>query len=236
MRRILWSAVGTAVGLGFVAALVARHWDESRGALADASVGWLVVALLSAAAGIVVVALGWARIVGGDRRLLVAAFFAGEIGKYVPGAIWPVVGRAEHAVRLGVPRAAAYRSVVESLLANYAAAFVVPAVFVRRVRQYLPAWVLIGGATWAVARALDPEAPLLRVAAAGVASWVAGFVAAPVPAGVGVREAAFVALAGLPAGVGAATALLARLAFVVVDSVGAVAGTAVLRTGRLSSQ
>lgn len=175
--------------------------------------------MVLAAAAIVVVALGWARIVGGDRgdrRLFVAAFFAGEIGKYVPGAVWPVVGRAEHAV--------------QSLVANYAAALVVPALFVKRVRQYLPAWVLIGGATWCVARALDPGAPVLRVGAAGIASWVVGFVAAPVPAGVGVREAAFVALAGLPAGVGAAAALLARLVFVAVDSAGAVVGTAVLRS------
>lgn len=233
MRRVL-AVVPALVGLGFVVALVARHGDESRAALADASVGWLVLAAVLAAAAIVVVALGWARIVGGDgdggdRRLFVAAFFAGEIGKYVPGAVWPVVGRAEHAVRLGVPRAAAYRSVVQSLVANYAAAFVAPAVFARRVRQYVPAWVLIGGATWCVARALDPGAPVVRVAAAGVASWVVGFVAAPVPAGVGVREAAFVALAGLPAGVGAAAALLARLVFVAVDSVGAVVGTTVLR-------
>lgn len=227
MRQAL-AVVPALAGLGFVVALVARHDDEAGDALASASPAWLVLALVLAGAGIVVVALGWARIVGGDRRLLVAAFFAGEIGKYVPGGVWPIVGRAEHAVRLGVPRGRAYRSVAESLVCFYAAAFVAPAVF-RRARQYLPAWVLIAGATCAVARALDPTAPLLRVGVAAVASWVVGFAAAPVPAGVGVREAAFVGLAGLPAGVGTATALLARLAFVAVDAVGAVVGTAAVR-------
>jgi len=224
------------VGLGFVAVLVARHRTSASAALADASFGWLVLAVPLAAAGIVVVAVGWSRIAGAP---LVAAFFAGEIGKYVPGGIWPVVGRAEHAVRVGIERKAAYRSVMVSLVAVYSAAAVValglvhPLLLVagavallhpraRPAAQYLPAWALIGTATWAVARAVDPDAEPLRIVAATAASWLAGFVAGPVPAGVGVREAAFVALAGLPAGAGAAAALLARLVFVAVDSVGAV--------------
>ena len=249
MKRAL-SVVLALAGLGFVAVLLVRHWEEAEAALADASAGWLLLALPSAAAGIVAVALGWARIVGGDRRALVAAFFAGEIGKYVPGGIWPVVGRAERAVALGVERKAAYRSVVVSLVAVYTAAGVAALSYVhplltvagalvllhprgRMAAQYLPAWVLIGAATWAVARALDPSAEPVRIFAATAASWLAGFVAGPVPAGVGVREGAFVALAGLPAGVGAAAALLARLAFVTVDSVGAV--VALSRTRPTSS-
>lgn len=233
-------SVGFALaGLGFLGALVARHWSAATAALADAELAWLLLAVPSAATGIVVVALGWSRIAGAP---LVGAFFAGEIGKYVPGGIWPVVGRAEHAVRRGVERKAAYRSVLISLIAVYAAAAAVALALVhplltavaalvllhpraRVAAQYLPAWALIGTATWAVARAVDPTAEPVRVVAATAASWLAGFVAGPVPAGVGVREAAFVALAGLPAGAGAAAALLARLVFVAVDAVGAVLAT-----------
>lgn len=247
VKRVL-SIVPAVVGLGFVVVLVARQWDETRRALADAQPGWLLAGVALAGAGIVWVAVGWARILGADdRSRFVAAFFAGEIGKYVPGGIWPIVGRAEHAVRLGIPRRTAYRSVLVSLVAVYAAAGAAVGVMgaalmdrrlgiaaavvvslvavlpvVRHVTWYLPAWALIAGATWCTARAVDPGAPVGRVAFAALVSWIVGFVAGPVPAGVGVREGVFVALCGLPAGVGAAAALLARLAFVSVDSVGAV--------------
>ena len=46
-------------------------------------------------------------------------YFVGEIGKYVPGGIWPVVGRAELARRGGHPRSGAYASVALSLGALY---------------------------------------------------------------------------------------------------------------------
>jgi uncharacterized membrane protein YbhN (UPF0104 family) len=62
-------------------------------------------------------------------------------------------------------------------------------------------------------------------------SWVVGFVLVPVPGGVGVREAAFVALVGggVPSGVRATIAIVARLVFMLVDALGAVLGGAVVR-------
>jgi uncharacterized membrane protein YbhN (UPF0104 family) len=86
---------------------------------------------------------------------------------------------------------------------------------------HIPAWLMIGGATWLVARAFDPSPPIAGVVFAAVLSWVVGFVAIPVPGGLGVREAAFVAAAvGLGSDVAAATAITARLCFVIVDLVG----------------
>jgi hypothetical protein len=52
-----------------------------------------------------------------------------------------------------------------------------------------------------------------------------------VPGGVGVREAAFVALANLPAGVGVTTALVARLLFMLVDGAGAGLAASLRRPG-----
>ena len=67
-----------------------------------------------------------------------------------------------------------------------------------------------------------PAAGLVEVGAAAVLSWVVGFVLVPVPGGVGVREAAFVAAAGsLDPGIAAATAVAARALFVAVDALGA---------------
>lgn len=86
----------------------------------------------------------------------------------------------------------------------------------------MPAWLLIAGATWCIARALLPDPPLLRLGIATTLSWTAGFAAVPVPAGAGVREAVFLAASGLDVGIGATVAVGSRLAFLVVDVAGAV--------------
>ncbi len=222
-------------------------------------------------------------------------YFVGEIGKYIPGGVWPVVGRAELARRGGHPRSGAYASVALSLGALYLSGMVVVAVllplrFVDEGRQwlwvllllpiglallhhrplgwmveraervmkrqltvqippwsasmglvlrYVPAWLLIGTSTWCVARAFDPNVGWMTIAPAAMLSWVVGFVLVPVPGGVGVREAAFVALVGgsVPAGVRATIAVVARLIFMVIDAVGAlIGGAAVRRFGQAPSE
>ncbi|MCU1375698.1 MAG: hypothetical protein JWO68_2984 [Actinomycetia bacterium] len=291
MNRRTTAATSTAVGVvlalacaWFVGHRLAGDWSDARDAVTAASVGWLVAAVVLAAAGMTAIALGWRAVLAelGHRyptRLVVAWYFTGEIGKYLPGGVWPILGRGELARRGGVRRTAAYSSVALSLGLLYLAAALVACVLLpfaidgadgrvalvlllppvgiaclhpaisgrvealaarvlRRpidvrvptfgealalVARYVPAWLLIGGATWSVARALDPHADLTRVLLATAVSWLAGFLAVPVPGGVGVREAVFVAAAGtMPGGVAASTAVLARVIFVAVDAAGAV--------------
>jgi uncharacterized membrane protein YbhN (UPF0104 family) len=218
-------------------------------------------------------------------------YFMGEIGKYIPGGIWPVVGRGELARRGGLQRSAAYASVVLSLAALYLSAMLVTAVLVplrfldagdpaalwvlvllpvgllllhhrvlewfvaraerllRRdlpvqipewsaslglVARYVPSWLLIGTATWCIARAFDAGVSWMTIAPAAILSWVVGFVLVPVPGGVGVREAAFVALVGtsVPSSTRATIAVAARLAFMLVDATGAAVGAALWRRTR----
>lgn len=278
------AAVG-AICAAFVVSRMVSQWDEVRAEVADASVGWLVLALALAVAGMTWIAALWRRAIAllghaAGRRHTVAWYFAGEIGKYVPGGVWPVLGRGELARRGGVPRSRAYPSVGLSLVALYLAALVVGAVLVpldlaeqssspaalallvllplglgalhpavltrardlvaRRtgrggdvgvppwrdtaalVAAYVPAWLFIWGATWCVARALVPDPPVLRIGIATVLSWTAGFVAVPVPAGAGIREAVFLATSGLSPGLGATVAVGSRLAFLVADVLGVV--------------
>lgn len=295
MRRRLAGAstvvgvVLAAVALAFVGQRLTDGWSEVEDALGDARVGWIVAAVGLAAAGMTAIAVPWRRalvLLGGTLAMgqTIARYYVGELGKYLPGGLWPVVGRGELARRAGVARAAAYGSVALSLAALYLAAmFVVvagaPAILssdrgdgdgpgrymwalallplgivalhhavLERVRVvgervlrrpitadiprwhrslalvacYVPSWLLIGSATWAIARGLGQDVGWLDVAPAAVLSWIVGFVLVPVPGGVGVREAAFVAAAGsLDAGVAAAVALVARLMFVAVDALGA---------------
>lgn len=285
------------VAVVFVTRALVREWDEVSDSLADASPGWIAVAALIAAGGMTAIAIPWRRalrMLGGDLPWgqVVARYYLGEIGKYVPGGVWPVLGRGELARRAGVGRTTAYSSVALSLITLYLAAMFlalvgVPAMVADRegssgylwvlvllplglvglhhavldrlrvlgekvlhrpitmtiprwrdtlalVVAYVPSWLLIGTATWAVAHALGQDASWLDVAPAAVLSWIVGFVLVPVPGGVGVREAAFVAAVGgsMDAGVAAAVAVLARAVFVAVDAVGALVASAWLARHR----
>ncbi len=297
-RRIPASLIfGTALavaGVVFVAIKISQQWSEVRHALEHVSVGWLVLGVALAAVGMVAIALAWRpvlRTLGApdvSRATVVRWYFVGEIGKYVPGGIWTVVGRSELSRRGGMPRSAAYGSVALSLLLLELGAAIVAAVAIpvsgvthhhpvawlvllllpiglavlhpralggslravskvarrdvslelpdyrtmlRLLAGYVPAWFAIGGGTWAVARSLDPHAPFGNVFAAAIISWIVGFLLVPVPGGVGVREGAFTALVSLPKGIGAAAAILARVAFMLVDGLGAVLTPLLLRGG-----
>jgi uncharacterized membrane protein YbhN (UPF0104 family) len=303
MKRARLAQLSTALGLliavaggVFVVRAIVDQWTEVRRSLNHANVAWLVGGTLLAMAAMVSIALPWRRalaLVGAQTRLsrIVAWYFVGEIGKYVPGGIWPVVGRGELGRRGGVPRATSYASVALSLGALYLAGMLVAALLLpirlvrtggtgwlwvlallpvglgllhhrplawlvgraervlhrdldvtvppwsaslRLVLSYVPSWLLVGTSTWCIARAFAPDASWLTIAPAAVLSWVVGFVLVPVPGGIGVREAAFVALVGsaLPAGTRGTIAITARLVFMLADASGAAIGAAVLRRGR----
>ncbi len=296
--RLASTGVGAVLGLAalvFVGRALLRDRAQIGDALDEAEMGWVGLAVVLAALGMLAIAVPWRhaiRLLGDDLpvRQVVPRYFLGEIGKYVPGGVWPILGRGELARRGGVRRAAAYGSVFLSLFALYLAAmFVVvgglpsllsgddgtgPIVVLgllplglvalhprivgigialveriarRRlelpvppwrssialVARYVPAWLAIGGATWAVARSLDPTVGVAEIGAAATLSWLIGFVLVPVPGGVGVREAAFIAAAGsLDSGIAAAVAVAARLIFVIVDAGGALIGSVAIRSLR----
>ncbi len=278
--------VGTAIGLaglGFVVRLVLREWATLSSLLWDPHAGWLAAAVAAGLLGMTGIGLTWGVIVrrldrGLAAREILRGYFVGQLGKYVPGGVWGVVGRGEWARRGGVPPLPAYSSTLLSMITAYVSASTlalacivagagspgpgVLAVVVgsmgpaglallhprvtgsilagierltgRRiglhvpawsasagfVGRQLPSWALISAATWATARGLGLELDPLSVTLATCVSWVVGFLVVPVPGGIGVREAVFVALLQAD-GVTAAVALSARLVFVLVDLVGA---------------
>ena len=141
------------LGLAFVARSLAEDWDETREVIRDAHVGWLVLAVPLALAGMIAVAVPWRRaieLVGGQARTgeTLLWYFPSQMGKYVPGGVWGFVGRGEIAVRGGVPRAAAYSSVGLSLATTFLAAILLAAAtFVPALADLRgsdpPLWVLV---------------------------------------------------------------------------------------------
>lgn len=133
LRRTARTGIA-ALAIAFALLTVVRAWPDARAAWSDAQPLGLVAGFVLAVLGMALLASPWravARAIGAPPLTTgrwLGAYFTGEIAKYVPGGIWPVVGRAEQARRSGVPAAAAYASVPLSLGYAYLAAGVVLAV------------------------------------------------------------------------------------------------------------
>ena len=127
--------VVAAAGCVFVANRLAVGWTEYKDAIAGARWGWLLVALPLAAVGMTSVGMVWRRIIiaiGGDvsRREIFVWYQLGQMAKYLPGGLWPMVGRSEMAVRGGLRRTLAYNSVALSMGSAYLCATLVSAALV----------------------------------------------------------------------------------------------------------
>ncbi len=125
-RRMLSALIKVLAVVIAVAALVfcvvalAKEWHNLGEALEDANWGLLILAYVCGAAGMVGLALMWRELLHefGATAPHVGAvfwFFTGEMAKYIPGGLWPVLGRGELARRAGARRSVAYTTVILSL-------------------------------------------------------------------------------------------------------------------------
>jgi glycosyltransferase 2 family protein len=124
----LASLVFVAACFAFVAHMLVRDWPETVAALRHARLWWLVPAAACAFGGMFLLAWRWGAAilaVGGEpagHHRVISAFFVGEAGKYIPGAVWAMLGRSELARREGYERSIAYSSVALSVIGCYLAA------------------------------------------------------------------------------------------------------------------
>lgn len=135
MLKRIASSVGLVIGLlgvAFVTRELVRDREVVLAALSGARLASLVPAVLLGLASMTSIGLVWwrcLRVLDADLGMFDALrrYFIGQLGKYVPGGIWPVLGRAEMARRGGVSGPAAYGSTVLSLGLTYLAAILVAA-------------------------------------------------------------------------------------------------------------
>ena len=116
-RPARWGFVAAAAGLGGYA--VTREWTGVRAALGGLGFGTVAAALLSVLAAMVLTMQAWRVLLAGlgsplPVRAASRIMFIGQLGKYLPGSVWPVLAQMElgHAYR--VPR---HRSASASVLA-----------------------------------------------------------------------------------------------------------------------
>jgi hypothetical protein len=135
LRRMLSSRL-TRVGFVVVAGglggyAVARQWGEVRAGLAQLGALTVVAALVAVLAGLVATMQVWRVLLSAlgsplPARTASRIFFLGQLGKYIPGSMWPVLVQMELAQAARVPRSrsatAAVLTLVTSLCAGLLAA------------------------------------------------------------------------------------------------------------------
>ncbi len=133
LRRLASSpagkVAGALLGLAVLVLLMLRLrdlWDEHPVPLDEASRPLLVLAFIVSFLAMTAYALVWPaalRMAGATPVPgMLAAYFAGGLGKYLPGGAWQYVGRAGLLRRRGVPVGAASASLLLEALASAAAA------------------------------------------------------------------------------------------------------------------
>ena len=114
-------------------------WTELRESKTSIRFGWLAASVAFAGAAMTWIAYMWGSVMRVCGCVLptsttIGTYYLGEIGKYVPGAIWPVVGRGEIARQQllargdDTPRGQIYESVILSLMCLFLAGLVVSVV------------------------------------------------------------------------------------------------------------
>jgi uncharacterized membrane protein YbhN (UPF0104 family) len=108
-RRNLLRAAVLLCFFAFAAVALARSWPEVRPALAHLSVASIGLATLAVLAGLFTSFLGWRAVLaeyGGKLPLAggLRVFFLGQLGKYLPGSVWPAVAQMELGRGYRVPR------------------------------------------------------------------------------------------------------------------------------------
>ncbi|MER5648599.1 lysylphosphatidylglycerol synthase transmembrane domain-containing protein [Streptosporangium sp. NPDC002524] len=97
------------VALGFGAWVVVGQWDEIRAGFARLSWTSLALSLVAVLAALCGGMMTWRALLadlGSPLPLREGAkvFFVGQLGKYIPGSLWPVIAQMEMGRELGVPR------------------------------------------------------------------------------------------------------------------------------------
>jgi len=107
------------VALGLLIAAVVASWDSFIAALRDLNPAIVAVAAASCVVGLFANGLSWRAIMRSvglevPHRDSTRVFMISQVGKYVPGAVWPVLTQAEFARDHGISRS---RSMTASIVA-----------------------------------------------------------------------------------------------------------------------
>ncbi len=131
-RPVRWGFVAAAVGLGCYA--IAANWPGVHAGLTRIGIGAVVVAMVSVLAGLLALMQVYRVLLGAlgsplPARVAAQVLFVGQLGKYLPGSVWPVLAQMELGAAHAVPRrrsaSASVLTMLLSLLAGILAGLVI---------------------------------------------------------------------------------------------------------------
>jgi glycosyltransferase 2 family protein len=107
-RRLVRLLLATLLVLG-CAYLVSRQTDDLAAAVRQLSASRVVLSALAAIGGTVCIQRLWLALLTGfgvraGRRDAAEVFYVSQLGKYVPGSVWPVLAQIQLGDRWGAPR------------------------------------------------------------------------------------------------------------------------------------
>ena len=151
LKNVLRAAFAVLAIGGLLAATVSR-WSDVSDVATSVDATELALAVAGMVAGTFVSLLSWRAILAdlGSRlsvKNAVAIFFVGQLGKYLPGSVWPVVAQMELGRQHGVPRkqsavAAMLSMVVGVTAGGLVAAATLPFVAAGELKPYRYAFLL----------------------------------------------------------------------------------------------
>jgi hypothetical protein len=126
--RLAFLALTLAAG----AYAVARQWTRVQAGFAELGPVPLIVALVPALASVAAMMLAWRGLLGSlgsPLRLRPASriFFTSQLGKYLPGSVWPVVAQMQLGRAYRIPRARSAAAAALAMLVSLASALVLAA-------------------------------------------------------------------------------------------------------------
>jgi len=129
---------------------VASEWHDVRSALGQLDARWVVLAVLATIMNVALAGMVWRTVLadlGSPLRLRVAAriFFVGQLGKYLPGSVWPVVMQTELGRDHQVPRRRTATATMVAMLLSVTSALLVVLIALPLAPQVVPS-----GFGWAV--------------------------------------------------------------------------------------
>jgi uncharacterized membrane protein YbhN (UPF0104 family) len=169
ISRTTWFRVGFGVLLvGLAAWAVLSERAQVQAALGRLEPGWVLLALLATLVNVSLAGMVWRSVLadlGSALPLPVAAriFFVGQLGKYLPGSVWPVVMQTELGRDHHVPRKRTGTATLVAMLLSVASALLVVLMALPLAPKALPP-----GFGWAVLLVV----PLIVVLHPSVLDWL----------------------------------------------------------------
>jgi hypothetical protein len=124
--RRRWQAIfliAASIGAGL---FLHQHWNDIAQALEGASAGGIAAGFAASLGFILCSYTGWRALLpkleaGRDKAVLLHAFLQGQLGKYLPGGIWPFLATAHIGADSGINQRTLMGSLSISLLVNCSA-------------------------------------------------------------------------------------------------------------------